>query len=84
MEQVDENFKILGEIKDRWMRYKDDGVYCVECLHEAIRHWDRNMDPACNSDDEENHGYDGDILAHSAKDIWRLINLIELQQNATK
>ncbi len=75
----DEDLKNLKKIKKRWSCYEDTGVFCKECMYEAIRHWDRNMDPACYTYDKSIHPdrYDGEIIAHSANDIWCLIDIIK-------
>jgi hypothetical protein len=67
----------ITNIQNRWQDNKT--MYCKRCMYEAIRHWDRNMDPVCDSYDEEDHPdrYDGDIFAHAGKDIWFLLDLLK-------
>jgi len=66
----------ITEIINRWNDNRD--MYCVSCMYEAIRHWDRNMDAACTEDDAPDHPdrHDGSIFAHAGKDIWKLIMLL--------
>lgn len=79
----------LAEIKTRWVDWKTaTRPFCRACVTEAIRHYDRNMAAACIIMDETAKydasihpgRYDGEILAHSALDIWRLIDMIERAQ----
>ena len=75
MEPIDE--KKVDEIKERWSNNMKN--VCEKCMYEAIRHWDRNMDPACNSDDEYEHPdrYDGEVYAYAGNDIKDLLDIIE-------
>jgi len=76
---TEEDLKEIGIIEERWKAYPNK--MCEDCVREAIRHWDRNMDPACNEGtyDNENHidRYDGDIFACGGQDVHTLLNIIK-------
>lgn len=52
-----------------------------------MRHWHRNLYQDCDTYDADEVGsnhpdrYDGEMFAHSAHDIWKLIKIIEESQN---
>ena len=72
-----ESIKRLEEIKERWTDNMKN--VCESCMHDALRHWDRNMDPACNPKDNYEHPgrYDGDVYAYAGGDIKDLIAMID-------
>jgi len=74
----------LEEIKKRWAGSMKN--VCCNCMYEAIRHFDRNMDPTCNPYEEDVHPgrYDGEIYAYAGGDIKDLIDIIEKLNNITK
>jgi hypothetical protein len=70
----------LQEIIDRWSAV-DDVVFCEDCMYESIRHWNRNMDPACTYKSKEKraalkHPEDTCPLAHASRDIHILLKLV--------
>lgn len=66
----------VKSIEEKWDEHREN--YCKVCMYEAIRHWDRNMSPACDELDENEHPdrHDGEIFAEAPEDIWVLINII--------
>lgn len=68
----------LNEIKKRWTGKMKN--VCQQCMYTAIRHMDRNMDPACDDknykEEEHPYRYDGDIYAYAGGDIKDLIDII--------
>ena len=73
----------LKYIKSRW---EDNMVnVCEECMVACIRHFDRNMGPACDEseykEDEHPGRYDGDVYAYAGGDIKILIDIIEKLRN---
>ena len=75
----------INIIKERWENYKR--MFCKPCMEMYIHCGCRNLDMACgNSDDSETNSddstehpcrEDGDIIAHSAHDIWTLLRIID-------
>jgi hypothetical protein len=68
----------LDAIRERWADNMNN--VCEPCMYEALRHWDRNMDPACNPQDNAAHPdrYDGDVYAYAGGDIKELIQIIDM------
>jgi len=79
-----ENKSKVYEIKERWANNMKD--VCETCMYEAIRHWDRNMDHACVTYDENEHPgrYDGDVYCRAGGDIKALLEIIEQLNNEVR
>ena len=43
----DVDLENIREIEDRWKKYEFTDGFCIECMNDAIRHYDRNMTPSC-------------------------------------
>lgn len=71
-------------IKSKWRNNLFN--VCSKCMGEAIRHFDRNMEPACISYDEKEDyeetshpkRYDGELYADAGGDISELLNIIDI------
>lgn len=80
-----EEEKEFKSIVARWNKNRKN--FCEQCMYDAIRHYDRNMDPACGSDAEASDAderstehpdpYSGEKIAGAPGDIWTLIRIIE-------
>lgn len=77
----EEDQRVIREIRERWEPLGKE-MFCTLCLEDAWRHFDRNMDRVCGSEDDENtlphpDRGDGDILSYSAHDINKLLSIID-------
>lgn len=78
----------VTEIRERWASIGNK-KFCETCMADAIRHYDRNMDRACDDyddeDEEENNNndnvhpgrYDGNVIAYAPLDIATLLSIID-------
>jgi hypothetical protein len=77
MNEGSKDEQVVAEIAERWSDV-EDVVFCGDCMYEAIRHWNRNMDPACERKKKETrkHPDDRTPLEHASKDVHTLLRLV--------